>query len=49
MSVFFAPARYKVVKIARSNFDVVLRTIKHMMIYPSLGPSLEVIVLCPTL
>jgi hypothetical protein len=44
--VFFAPARYRVVKIAHSSFEVVLRTTKHM-IYPGSGPSLEVIALCP--
>jgi hypothetical protein len=34
-----------VVKITRSNSEVVLRTIKHMIIYPGSGPSLEVIAL----
>jgi hypothetical protein len=47
LSVFFVPARYSVVKIARSSSEMVLRTIKHMVIYPGLGPSLEVIVLRP--
>jgi hypothetical protein len=42
LSVFFAPARYRVVKIARS---VVLRTTNNTIVYPSSGPSLEVIAL----
>jgi hypothetical protein len=42
---FFAPARYKVVKIRHSCFEVVLQTIKHTMVYPDSGPSLEVIAL----
>jgi hypothetical protein len=46
LSVFSAPARYRVVKIARSSSDVVLRTIKHTLIYPGLDPSSEVINLC---
>jgi hypothetical protein len=41
--VFFAPARYRVVKITRSYSEVVLRTIKHTMVYPGSGSSLEVI------
>jgi hypothetical protein len=41
----FAPARYRVVKITRSSSEVVLWTIKHTMIYPDLGPTLEVIAL----
>jgi hypothetical protein len=45
LSVFFAPATYKVVKIMRSSSDVVLRNTKHTMIYSSLGPSLDVIAL----
>jgi hypothetical protein len=47
LSVFSAPARYRVVKITRSNSEVVLRTIKHTMIYPGSGSSSEVIVLRP--
>jgi predicted membrane channel-forming protein YqfA (hemolysin III family) len=43
--VFFASARYKVVKIAHSCSEMVLRTTKHTMIYPGSGPSLEVIAL----
>jgi hypothetical protein len=40
--VFFAPARYRVVKITDSSSEVVLRTTKHTVIYPDLGPSSEV-------
>jgi hypothetical protein len=47
MSVFFAPTRYIVVKIVHSNFEVVLQTMKHMVIYHGLGVSLEVIALHP--
>jgi hypothetical protein len=36
--VFFAPARYRVVKITRFYFKVVLRTIKHTIIYSDSGP-----------
>jgi hypothetical protein len=32
-----------VVKIMHSSYEMVLRTTKHTMIYPSSGPSLEVI------
>jgi hypothetical protein len=39
---FFAPTRYRVVKIVHSRSEVVLRTMKHTMIYPSLGLSSEV-------
>jgi hypothetical protein len=46
VSVFFAPARYRVAKITRSSSEVVLRIMKHTVIYPSLGPS-EVIALHP--
>jgi hypothetical protein len=41
LSVFSAPARYRAVKIVRSSFEMVLRTIKHIVIYPGSGPSLE--------
>jgi hypothetical protein len=41
----FASARYKVVKIAHSCSEMVLRTTKHTMIYPGSDPSLEVIAL----
>jgi hypothetical protein len=46
-SVFFTLARYKVVKIAHSSFELVLQTIRHTVIYPSSSPYLEVIALCP--
>jgi hypothetical protein len=36
-----------VVKITRSSSEMVLRTTKHTIIYPSSGPSSEVIVLRP--
>jgi hypothetical protein len=45
MSVFFAPARYRVVKITRSSSDVVLRTMKHIVIYLGSDPSMVVIAL----
>jgi hypothetical protein len=45
--VFFAPARYGVVKITRSYSDVVLRTTNHTKFYPGSAPSLEVIALRP--
>jgi hypothetical protein len=45
MSVFFTPVRYKEVKIVCHSFEVVLRTMKHTMIYPCVGPSLKVIAL----
>jgi hypothetical protein len=44
-SVFFTPARYMVVKITCSCFEVVLWTIKHTIFYPGSSPSLEVIAL----
>jgi hypothetical protein len=47
LSVFFVPARYRVARIVHSSSKVVLQTIKHTVIYPSLGPSLEVIALYP--
>jgi hypothetical protein len=46
LSEFFAPTRYRVVKIVHSSSEVVLRTMKHTVIYPSSGPS-EVIALYP--
>jgi hypothetical protein len=49
ISVFFALARCRVVKIAHSRSEVVLRTTKHAVIYPSSGPSLEVIALRPAI
>jgi hypothetical protein len=42
MSVFFAPARYRVVKIVRSSSEVALQIMKYIVIYLGLGPSLEV-------
>jgi hypothetical protein len=35
-------ARYQVVKIAHSCYEVVLRTTKYTLVYPGSGPSLEV-------
>jgi uncharacterized membrane protein (Fun14 family) len=46
VSVFYT-ANYGVVKIARSSSEMVLQTMKHTMIYPSSGPSAEVIALHP--
>jgi hypothetical protein len=46
VGVFFT-GKNKVVKIISSSSEVVLRTTKHTMIYPGLGPSLEVIAICP--
>jgi hypothetical protein len=37
LSMFFAHANYGVVKIARSSSEVVLWTMKHIMIYPRLA------------
>jgi hypothetical protein len=45
LSMFFIPEKYRVVKIVHSNFEVVLQITKHTVIYPGLGPSLEVIAL----
>jgi hypothetical protein len=45
LSVFSAPVKYIIVKITRFSFEVVLRIIKYTMIYPTSGPSLEVIAL----
>jgi hypothetical protein len=47
LSVFFVSARYRVVKIACSCFEVVFRTTKHTIVYPDPDPSLKVIALCP--
>jgi hypothetical protein len=49
MSVFFALARYRVVKIEHSCFKVVLRTTKHTIVYPGSGPSLKVIAIHPVI
>jgi hypothetical protein len=43
--VFFAPARYRVVRISHFYSEMVLQTKKHTMDYPGLGPTLEVITL----
>jgi hypothetical protein len=43
----FCTGRNRVVKIAHSSSEVVLQTTKHMVIYPSSRPSLEVISLRP--
>jgi hypothetical protein len=47
LSVFSAPVKYRVVKIVRSSFEVVLWIRKHPMIYPDSSPSSEVIALRP--
>jgi hypothetical protein len=38
----FCTGKNRVVKIARSNSEMVLQTTKHSMIYPGLGPSSKV-------
>jgi hypothetical protein len=45
--VFSAPANYRVVKITHSSSELIVRTMKHTMIYLGSGPSSEVIVLHP--
>jgi hypothetical protein len=47
LSVFSSPANYGVVNIVHFSSKVVLQTMKNTMIYPSLGPSMDVIALCP--
>jgi hypothetical protein len=47
MLVFFAPARYRVVKIVCSFFEVVLQTTNHIIVYLDSVLSLEVIGLRP--
>jgi hypothetical protein len=47
--VFSTPAKYRVVKIARSSSEVVVQTTKHTMIYSSSGSSLKVIALRPVI
>jgi hypothetical protein len=42
VSVFYT-GKNRVVNIACSSSEKVLRTTKHTMIYPSLGPSMEII------
>jgi hypothetical protein len=49
LSVFSEPAKYRVVKIVRSSSEMILRTMKHTVIYPSSDLSLEVIALCPVI
>jgi hypothetical protein len=48
LSVFSASAKYRVVKFAHFSSEMILQTMKHTVIYPDSGPSLEVIALCPT-
>jgi hypothetical protein len=43
--MFFALVRYRVVKIICSSSKVLMKTMKHIVIYPGSGPSLDVIVL----
>jgi hypothetical protein len=43
----FYTSKNRVVNIVRSSSEMVLRTTKHIIIYPSSGPSLEVITLRP--
>jgi hypothetical protein len=43
----FCTSKNRVVKIVHSNFEMVLQTTKHTMIYPSSGTSLKVIALHP--
>jgi hypothetical protein len=45
LSVFFAPVRCRVVKITYSCFEVILRTIKHIIVYLGSGPYYEEIAL----
>jgi hypothetical protein len=49
LSGFSALTNYWVVKIAHSSSEVAFRTMKHIMIYPNLGPSSEVIALRPVI
>jgi hypothetical protein len=44
-----ALANCGLVKITCSSSEVVLRTMKRIMIYPGLGPSSKVTALCPVL
>jgi hypothetical protein len=43
----FCTGKNMVVKITRYSSKMVLRTTKHMMTYPSSGPSMELIALHP--
>jgi hypothetical protein len=45
--VFSAPVKYRVVKITRYSSEVVMQTMKHIVTYLGVGPSLEVIALHP--
>jgi hypothetical protein len=47
LSMFFAPARYRVVNLIYSCSEVVLQTTKHIIVYPGLCPYLELIALHP--
>jgi hypothetical protein len=47
LSVFLCTGKNKMVKITHSNSEMVLRTTKHTMIYPSSGPSSKGIALRP--
>jgi hypothetical protein len=44
----FCTSKNRVVEIAHSSFEMVLRTTKHTVIYPSLCSSSEVIAICPS-
>jgi hypothetical protein len=43
----FCTGKNRVINIVRFSSMIVLQTMKHTMIYPGSGPSLEVIALCP--
>jgi hypothetical protein len=45
----FFTDKNRVVTITCSSFEMVLQTTKHTMIYPGLGPSLEVIAIRPAI
>jgi hypothetical protein len=45
----FYTGKNRVVKILRFSSEMVLRTTKHIMIYPGSGPSSDVIVLRPAI
>jgi hypothetical protein len=47
LSVFFALVRYMVVKITCFSSEMVLQIMKHIVMYPTSGPSSEVIALQP--
>jgi hypothetical protein len=48
-SLGFSPARYRVVKIMHSSFEVVLQTMKHIMVYRCSGPYSKVIGMRPVI